>query len=313
VVLSARAPPFRPEDSLDVAELLPKPFELDTFLAAVARHCPTVSAVAPAWLTPGAAAPGAAGGSRAPDPPRGGRAPRPQRPPLLLALVPLAAAAADPVPLQPEQSGQLTGNRGGAFAVYRFFYPGDGDVALELRVRQPSAQAVGMRLYGPAGEVAEKKPRQRGDYTVQVYNYDPLLTADYTLTATGLPTPTAAAPPPARPTATPDASAPEDLTGTLPPGGSQGRFALFEFDYPGDGSAYVIKLHVLPDRRDVTDKAGFKVYAPNGRLLLTGGAVPGQRPNVVADFSSRETGTYTVQVYNYGDVPIEYDVSLQAS
>jgi CheY-like chemotaxis protein len=53
VVLSARSGPFRPEDSLDVAELLPKPFELDTFLAAVARHCPAVAATAPSWLTPG--------------------------------------------------------------------------------------------------------------------------------------------------------------------------------------------------------------------------------------------------------------------
>jgi CheY-like chemotaxis protein len=53
VVLSARAPPFRPEDGLDVAELLPKPFELDSFLSAVARHCPWVTATAPSWLTPG--------------------------------------------------------------------------------------------------------------------------------------------------------------------------------------------------------------------------------------------------------------------
>ena len=53
VVLSARTAPFRPEDGLDVAELLPKPFELDTFLAAVARHCPAIAATAPNWLTPG--------------------------------------------------------------------------------------------------------------------------------------------------------------------------------------------------------------------------------------------------------------------
>jgi hypothetical protein len=235
---------------------------------------------------------------------------------LLLALVPFAGAAADPVPLQPEQRGQLAGDRGGAFAIYRFFYPGDGEVSLELRVRQPSAGAVGVRLYGPGGEVSDLRPRQRGDYTVQVHNYDPLLVADYTLTAVGLPTPTAAAattPPAVRPTATPEPGAPEQLTGALPPGGSQGRFALFEFDYPGDGSNYVIQLHVEPDRRDVTDRAGFKLYAPNGRLVLTGGALPGQKPNVVGDFSSREIGTYTVQVYNYGDVPIEYQVSLQAS
>jgi hypothetical protein len=236
---------------------------------------------------------------------------------LLLALLPFAGAAADPVPLQPQQSGQLTGNSGGAFATYGFAYPGDGEVSFELRVRQPNiAGAVGLRLYGPSGEVADRKPRQRGEYTVQVYNYDPRLTADYTLTATGLPTPSPAPPtasPAARPTTTAEPGASDELTGTLPAGGSQGRFALFEFDYPGDGSTYVIKLHVTPDRRDVTDKAGFKLYAPNGRLLLTGGGLPGQRPNVVGDFSSRELGTYTVQVYNYGDVPIEYEVSLQAS
>jgi CheY-like chemotaxis protein len=52
VVLSARAAPFRPEDGLDVAELLPKPFELDSFLAAVARHCPAVAGSAPSWLSP---------------------------------------------------------------------------------------------------------------------------------------------------------------------------------------------------------------------------------------------------------------------
>ncbi|HEV8638825.1 MAG TPA: response regulator [Chloroflexota bacterium] len=57
IVLSARQPPFRPEDELDVAELLPKPFELDTFLAAVARHCPGLAANAPSWLRPEAQTP----------------------------------------------------------------------------------------------------------------------------------------------------------------------------------------------------------------------------------------------------------------
>jgi CheY-like chemotaxis protein len=56
IVLSARHPPFRPEDELDVSELLPKPFELDNFLAAVARHCPGLAGSAPPWLKPEAAA-----------------------------------------------------------------------------------------------------------------------------------------------------------------------------------------------------------------------------------------------------------------
>src|SRR5919205_573012 len=41
IVLSARRPPFREVDGeFQVAEILPKPFELDSFLAAVSRHCP---------------------------------------------------------------------------------------------------------------------------------------------------------------------------------------------------------------------------------------------------------------------------------
>jgi hypothetical protein len=234
---------------------------------------------------------------------------------LLLALLPLGGSAADPVALQAEQSGRLTGDRGGAFATYRFVYPGEGDVAIELRVRQPNASAVGWRLYGPTGELGDKKPRHRGEHLVQVYNYDPSLTADFTLTAVGLPTPTVtpAGRPAASPTPTPGPGADEPLKGALPPGGPQGQFALFEFDHPGDGSAYRIALHVTPDRRDVLDRAGFKLYDPNGKLLLTGGAQPGRKPNVVEEFSTRVAGTYAVQVYNYGAVPIEYEVALQAS
>ena len=51
IVLSARRPPFREVDSeLQVAEILPKPFELDSFLAAVSRHCPEALAGRPDWL-----------------------------------------------------------------------------------------------------------------------------------------------------------------------------------------------------------------------------------------------------------------------
>jgi CheY-like chemotaxis protein len=51
IVLSARRPPFRGVDGeLQVAEILPKPFELDSFLAAVSRHCPEALAKRPDWL-----------------------------------------------------------------------------------------------------------------------------------------------------------------------------------------------------------------------------------------------------------------------
>ncbi|HEV8638826.1 MAG TPA: hypothetical protein VG370_31835 [Chloroflexota bacterium] len=244
---------------------------------------------------------------------------------LLLALAPLSGLAAEPSasPLQPEQSGQLAGDRGGAFALYRFAYPADGSkVTLELQIRPPNASGVGLRLYGPSGEVADRTPTEPGDYLVQIYNYQHGLVADYTLVARGLPrsaqptpAPAASAPgQPAEPTPTPSTEqGPQaPLKGALPPGRSDGQFALFEFDYPGDGSLYTVKLQITPERPDVLRTAGFRLYGPSGRLYVTGGAQPGLRPNVAGDFSSREPGTYTVQLYNYGDAAVDYEVSLQA-
>ena len=54
IVLSARRPPYREADTtFEVAEILPKPFDLDNFLAAVSRHCPDAAAKQPAWLGSG--------------------------------------------------------------------------------------------------------------------------------------------------------------------------------------------------------------------------------------------------------------------
>lgn len=244
---------------------------------------------------------------------------------LLIALLPLAAFAAESdLPLAAEQRAQLAGSRGGAFARYAFTHPGDGSrVSFELRVSPPNAGGVGFRLYGPRGEVSDRVASEPGAYVVQVHNYDPTIVADYTLVARGLPArpASAAAPPAAAPSAptapspgasTPEAGAPSALTGTLAPGGREGQFALFEFDYPGDGSLYTVRLQLQPERPDVLQKAGFRLYGPRGRLLVTGGAQPGLRPNVAGDFSSREAGTYTVQVYSYADVPVGYEVALQA-
>lgn len=57
IVLSARRPPFREADEgFQVAEVLPKPFELDTFLTAVSRHCPEALEKRPDWLGSGSRA-----------------------------------------------------------------------------------------------------------------------------------------------------------------------------------------------------------------------------------------------------------------
>lgn len=51
IVLSARRPPYREVDGeFQVAEILPKPFELDSFLAAVSKHCPEALQKRPDWL-----------------------------------------------------------------------------------------------------------------------------------------------------------------------------------------------------------------------------------------------------------------------
>jgi len=51
IVLSARRPPYREVDStIEGAEILPKPFDLDTFLGAVVRHCPEAAIGPPSWF-----------------------------------------------------------------------------------------------------------------------------------------------------------------------------------------------------------------------------------------------------------------------
>jgi CheY-like chemotaxis protein len=55
IILSARRPPYREVEALEGAEVLPKPFELDTFLKAVARHFPEAAEQQPEWLGAGVA------------------------------------------------------------------------------------------------------------------------------------------------------------------------------------------------------------------------------------------------------------------
>ena len=118
---------------------------------------------------------------------------------LLLALAPVAARAAEPssAPLQPEQSGRLTGDRGGAFAHYRFTYPSGGPRS-DPRATGPPGQRPRGRpaAVRSAREVGDQAASEPGDYLVQIYNYEPGLIAEYSLVARGLP---AQPPPPPRP------------------------------------------------------------------------------------------------------------------
>jgi DMSO/TMAO reductase YedYZ molybdopterin-dependent catalytic subunit len=104
-------------------------------------------------------------------------------------------------PIGQSVSGHLAGGAGGHFALHTFEYPGDEAIyAINLQVR-PDVQEVldraGFKVYGPVadkeyltgGAQRELRPNvsgnlisaERGQYTVQVYNYHPSVAIDYEL------------------------------------------------------------------------------------------------------------------------------------
>jgi hypothetical protein len=124
--------------------------------------------------------------------------------PAYAAAPPSAPAVTPPPASQPvvstalDASGFLTGNGGGAYSVHKVTVSAAGrdiEVTLNWSPDDPViAQGVGMVVYGPTGQViqgaATGRPGERvatlsasspGDYQVQLYNYIPGLTIQYTL------------------------------------------------------------------------------------------------------------------------------------
>lgn len=270
-----------------------------------------------------------------------------------------AAAAADPQSATVEQAvalvdrpltGRLEGNSGGSFAFYKFDYPGDGSTAtvnVQITPDDPNVlRNAGIVIFAPNGRVLVRggqqprlspnasgnvifnDPNQRGSYVVQVFNYNPGTTIDFTIWVTGVPLPSAsaapapaapaAAAPAAQPTAAPasgNASPPAEgsnsYNGHLAPGG---HTALYEFNYPGDQSVYTIGLNVTPNDPNVMRNAGFRVYGPAvGKVYVTGGYQGGLVPNVSGNVISKDAGTFVIQVYNYSQSPVDYTVTLTTS
>jgi hypothetical protein len=92
---------------------------------------------------------------------------------------------------------------------------------------------------------------------------------------------------------------------------SSGVSTRYSFEYPGDESVYTINLQVSPDNGDLLNRAGFRIYGPNGSVQTTGGAQTGLKPNVSANVTSRTKGRHVVEIYNYNQaVPIDYALSL---
>lgn len=238
------------------------------------------------------------------------------------------AATADPsqaerlfndVPL----SGTLTGSRAGAFAYYRIEYPGDDRViAIELSVTPgdpATMRGVGINLYGPNGfKMGELVPigsgvavlygdKVRATWIVQVYNYLPDVTVQYSIVAKGLPEVQAPAVRAATaPVMAPAPAAAPRMSGTLL-GNRGGAFARIPLEYAGDGSEARYKLIFSPDDPVVANGVGLTVYGPGGRAWAgqpTG--TPGER---VVTFSSGAAGRYELVVHNYIEgLLIQYSV-----
>jgi hypothetical protein len=101
----------------------------------------------------------------------------------------------------------------------------------------------------------------------------------------------------------------KQLSGSLGPGGN---FAYYRFHYPGDSSVATINADFIPDDPFILQQVGFNVYAPDGSLVVKGGAQPGSIPDVLAnviDDDPAAVGDYIVQVYNYDPSrPVDFTV-----
>jgi hypothetical protein len=120
--------------------------------------------------------------------------------------------------------------------------------------------------------------------------------------------------------ADPQAVAPEQairldrqLSGHLD-AGAGGHFAYYKFFYPADGSTVTVNLEVRPDDPAVLPNVGFHVYAPDGKLEVSGGDQTGLVPDVSGDVSTAdpaEKGEHVVQVYDYDPgAAIDYMLSI---
>src|SRR5262245_23894173 len=97
------------------------------------------------------------------------------------------------------------------------------------------------------------------------------------------------------------------IRGRLTPG----KTAQYVFDYPGDGSVYTVEMQVTPD--SAIARAGFRVYMPDGRTQVIGGAQGGLTPNVSGNVISSLPGRYLLQTYNDNPgLPIDYWVRVLA-
>ena len=244
-----------------------------------------------------------------------------------------AAAAAGPPSSTPDRptathgtsmttGGQLVGNSGGAFAFYDLDYPG-GQLKLEITLgyspaTYDSREAVGFNLYRANGEQVARGTENGRDassatvgltwqadaserFLLQVYNYLPGTTINFTLIVNGL---TGSIEPLG------DVSSPERafvLSGASPraegtlTGDRSGRFAFLTLRYPGGDREVRVTMTMEPNANIGDGELGFNVFR--------GAEQVGQAKAGLSDNRGRRTATmfvkqaeaqdFGIQVYNY--------------
>jgi len=246
---------------------------------------------------------------------------------LVVALVSTGLASADgndvperALPLTSPVFGSLTGNSAGAYAFYRFDYPGNFWVAkLTLSFSPDDSvvhRAIGLIIYAPdstayTSSITTTLGLQQvrfaadlaGSYLVQVFNYAQGYTINYTLTTQGIPLPPLA-PPPVTPPAGVDNTTPagaiplgQSVSGSVT-GSGGGAFAYYTFFYPGDESQVSLDMTVWPADSFLNRGQGFNVYL-GGRRIAKSGQDKDDIGRLTARFSSVLAGNVLIQVYNY--------------
>ena len=257
-----------------------------------------------------------------------------------LGLGALAAAPSSANAPQALQNGQalsavVTGNRGGAFDYYTIHYPGDVSV-VTIEVRYHPADAVanlgfGFHVYGCNGfrigrgklvandggvgvlrlQYSDSNP---ASWLVQVYNYLPGSSIDYSIQAEGLPAPAAGT----TRTTTEAATVPEATHAAAPlcgsghlTGNAGGAYAVYKLTVPADAADVQVKLTWSPDDPVIATGVGFVAYGPSGQVRRGDGTgCPGERK---ATLAASEPGAYQIQVYNYIDgLTIQYALQSAA-
>lgn len=226
-------------------------------------------------------------------------------------------------------SATLVGSTGGAYQYYRVNYQGSNAPVNFTLTYQPGFGTgngdFGFNLYGPsglafAGQVTNTTSNSAtAQYTlannaaitllVQIYNYTPGASVNYTLTINGLSGgstavitgQTASSPGQAQNVTATNAT----IGGTIV-GAAAGAFQYFNLHYPGGNASMTITMNASPTYTAAGSVAyGFTLYQtlPNGQTsTVANSSVTAQDTNSMtlsATVTQPASATYQLQVYNY--------------